>query len=66
VQVAISIDEPTVGRHIHEGDKLYVAVPEQHVKLLLTKFRELMVPDEIELLNKLVEIMRKLNPLWAF
>jgi len=66
VQVAISIDEPTVGRHIHEGDSLYVAVPEHHVKLLLTKFKEFLTPDEVELLNKLIETMRKLNPLWAF
>jgi len=66
VQVAISMDEPTVGRHIHEGDTLYVAVPEQHVKLLLAKFKEFLSTDEIELLNRLIETMRKLNPLWAF
>jgi translation initiation factor 5B len=65
-QVAISMDEPIVGRHIREGDTLFVAVPEQHVKLLLTKFKEFMNSDEIELLNKLVETMRKLNPFWAF
>jgi len=65
-QIAISIDEPIVGRHIHEGDTLYVAVPEQHVKLLLTKFKEFLSPDEIDLLNRLVETMRKLYPLWAF
>jgi len=65
-QVAISMDEPTVGRHIHEGDTLYVAVPEQHVKILLTKFKEVLGADEIDLLNKLIETMRKLNPLWAF
>ena len=66
VQVAISIDEPTVGRHIHEGNILYVAVPEQHMKLLLTKFKEFLSTDEIGLLDRLIETMRKLNPLWAF
>jgi len=65
-QVAISIDDAVVGRHIHEGDALYVAVPEQHVKLLLTKFKDALAPEEIDLLNKLIETMRKLYPLWAF
>jgi translation initiation factor 5B len=65
-QVAISIEDAVVGRHIDEGDVLFVAVPEQHTKLLLTKFKESLNPEEIELLNKLVETMRKTNPLWAF
>lgn len=65
-QVAISIDDAIVGRHIHEGDTLYVAVPEQHVKLLLAKFKEFLSPEEIDVLNGLVETMRKHNPLWAF
>lgn len=65
-QVAISIDDATVGRHINEGDVLIVAVPEQHVKLLLTRFKESLNSEEVDLLNKIIETMRKTNPLWAF
>lgn len=66
VQVAISIEDAVVGRHIDEGDVLFVAAPEQHAKLLLTKFKESMNQEEIDLLNALVETMRKTSPLWAF
>ena len=64
-QVAISIEKAIVGRHISEGDVLIVSVPEKHVKVLLTKFKEQMSPDEVELLSTLMQVMRKENPLWA-
>jgi len=31
-EVAVSIDGPTVGRQINEGDVLYVDVPEKHAQ----------------------------------
>ena len=65
-QVAISIEDAMVGRHIDEGDTMYIVVPEQHVKLLLTKFKESLSPEDVDLLNRLIETMRKMNPLWAF
>ncbi|HID91030.1 TPA: translation initiation factor IF-2, partial [Candidatus Bathyarchaeota archaeon] len=65
VEVAISMMKPVVGRHVKEGDLLYVGVPEQHAKLLLTKFHSELAPDELEALNELVDIMRARNPLWA-
>lgn len=64
-QVAISIDKPTVGRHFDEGDILYVYVPEQHARLLNTKFRDRLSADEIDVLNEIITIMRKSTPLWA-
>ncbi len=66
MQVAISIDDAIVGRHIDEGDTLYVSVPEYHAKQLLAKFADSLSQDERELLNKLVETRRKTNPFWAF
>jgi translation initiation factor IF-2 len=36
MQVAVSMDKPTVGRHIFEKDILYVKVPEPDAKALLT------------------------------
>jgi len=56
-QVAISLNKPVVGRHINEGDVLYVKVPEPHVKTLLTKFQNLLSIDEIDTLNELINIM---------
>jgi translation initiation factor 5B len=66
MQVAISIDKPIVGRHIFEGDTIYVLVPEPHVKTLLSKFKDQLSPEEIEALNHLIEIMRREKFDWAF
>jgi translation initiation factor 5B len=52
-QVAVSIDKPTVGRHIFEGDILYVDVPPHHSKVLTTKFKDYLSPREIALLEEL-------------
>ncbi len=51
-QVAVSIDKPTVGRHIFEGDVLYVDVPPQHARVLATKFRDYLSPRELALLDE--------------
>jgi len=59
-QVAISIDKPIVGRHFDEGDILYVYVPEQHARLLNTKFKDRLSEDELEALNETIKIMRKI------
>ncbi|MCX8170931.1 MAG: translation initiation factor IF-2 [Candidatus Bathyarchaeota archaeon] len=64
-QVAISIDKPIVGRHFDEGDMLYTYIPEEHGRLLNTKFKDRLSADEIEALNEITVIMRKNTPLWA-
>lgn len=64
-KIAISIDKAIVGRQINEGDILYVAVPESHAKILLTKFKESLSMDELQTLEELVKIMRKIYPLWG-
>ncbi len=52
--VAISIrGNVIVGRHIKEGDLLYVDVPLDHINLLLTKFKSELTGDEIEVLKEL-------------
>ena len=55
-QVAISIDKAIVGRHIDEGDILYVSVPPEHRRKLLEKFRDRLDPDEVEVLDELEKI----------
>jgi len=64
-QVAISIDKATVGRHFNEGDILHVGVPEEHAKILNTKYQDRLTPDEAEALKELVTLMRKSSPFWA-
>jgi translation initiation factor 5B len=66
MQVAISIDDAIVGRHIDEGNMIYVSVPERHAKHLLTRLADSLSAEELEQLNQLVETRRKTNPLWAF
>jgi len=65
MQVAISLDKPVVGRHIYEGDILYIGVPEAHAKALLTKFQDRLSHEELNTLNELVNIMRHKFPFWA-
>jgi len=64
-QVAISIDKAVVRRHFDEGDILYVRVPEQHAKNLLSKFQDRLTVEELEALNELVVVMKKTSPFWA-
>jgi len=63
-EVAVSMPAPIVGRHIKEGDLLYVDVPEEHVRRL-RKFAPRLTEDALEALGELVEIKRKKDPLWA-
>lgn len=65
MEVAISMMRPVVGKNVQEDDVLYVSVPERHVVLLLTKFKNELAQEEIEVLNELIDIMRKKNPLWG-
>ena len=55
MQVSISIDDAILGRTISEGSELYVNVPEPHKNILLSKFKESLNPDELELLDDVSE-----------
>jgi len=65
MQVAVSLEKPVFGRHINEGDTLYAKVPESHARIMLTKFQTRLAPEELEVLNEYVELMRKKIPFWA-
>ncbi len=58
MEVAISIREAIVGRHIKEGDIIYVDVPEPHIRTLKLKFSEELSSEELELLNEIMKIKR--------
>ena len=64
-EVAISIEGPTVGRQIKEGDLLYVDVPKKHAKILEQELYETLPVDELEALEAFLEIKRKSDPFWA-
>ncbi|MCW4006309.1 MAG: translation initiation factor IF-2 [Candidatus Bathyarchaeota archaeon] len=66
LQVAVSMDKPTVGRHVFEKDVLYVKVPEGDVKPLLNVFAEKLSEEEIQTLKEYVTVMRKKSPYFAF
>ena len=65
MQVAISLDKPVVGRHIHEKEVLYVRLPEADAKALSKRFQDRLSAEEIEAINEFVDIMRRKSPFWA-
>lgn len=65
MQVAVSLDKPTVGRHVFEKDTLFVKVPEADARILQTKFMDRMTAEEQEALTEYVNVMRKKVPFWG-
>ena len=63
-QVAISIGNVTVGRHIKEGDILYSYIPESDFREL-KKLMKFLSKGEIEVLKQIAEMMRKENAVWG-
>ncbi len=64
-EVAISVDGPTAGRQINEGEIYYVDVPEGHSKVLEFQLKDTIKQDELETLLEFVAIKRKDNPFWG-
>jgi translation initiation factor 5B len=64
-EVAVSIDGPTAGRQINEGEIYYVDVPESHSKVLEFELKDTIRQDELETLMEFVNIKRKGNPFWG-
>jgi translation initiation factor 5B len=64
-EVAISIDGPTVGRQIHEGDILYVNIPEKHARIVEKELMQKLSEDEREAFERFLEIKRKKEPFWG-
>ncbi len=66
MQVAVSMNEPSIGRHINEGDMLYTLPPNEHVKLLVNRFKYRLNEAEVKTLDETLEIKRKTNPLYGY
>jgi translation initiation factor 5B len=58
-QVAISMDEPTFGRQVREGQKLYTRVTDEDERLLKGEFANLISDEEVDLLKIISEIKKK-------
>jgi translation initiation factor 5B len=65
MEVAVAIDGPTVGRQIHEGDILYVNIPEKHARIVEQELKPRLSEDERETLENFLAIKRKKEPFWA-
>jgi translation initiation factor 5B len=64
-RVAVSIDGPTVGRQIEEGDELWTELPEKHAKILEQELKEDIPGDEREALGQYLEKRRNRDPFWG-
>jgi len=64
-RVAVSIDGPTVGRGIDEGDELWTELPEKHAKILEQELLEDIPADEREALSMYLEKQRNRDPFWG-
>lgn len=65
MKVAISMKEPTIGRHIRENEVLYVAIPESDARLLSSVFINKLDEQSRKILEEVLSINRRMNPLWA-
>jgi translation initiation factor 5B len=64
MQLAVSMDDPIVGRHVFERDILFVKVPEHDAKILMTTCVEKLSDDEQQVLKEYIRLMQK-TPFWG-
>jgi translation initiation factor 5B len=64
-RAAVSIDGPTVGRQIKEGDELWVDLPEKHAKILEQELSDEIPADELEALGMYLDEHRRRDPFWG-
>ena len=63
-QCALAMDNITVGRQVNEGDYLYTDIPEEDFKKL-KELKKHLNKMELGVLKEIVEIKRKLDPVWG-
>ncbi len=66
MEVAVSMQEPVIGRHINEEDILYAYPKSEDAALLLTKFKNRLSEEELRLLEEIIEKRRKVEALYAY
>jgi len=58
-QAAISMDEPTIGRHIFEGEVYLTKVPLKDALTLQNKYKQFLTGQELDLLDQIMRLTRK-------
>jgi translation initiation factor 5B len=51
-KVAISMEEPTVGRQVEEGDILYAYLPESSINAWLSEFKDQLTEEELKIIEE--------------
>ncbi len=64
-QVAVAISGPTVGRHIHPGEILYVDLPRDHVIRLVKELKDSLDETDIKALKEIAKVKKQVDPFWA-
>ncbi|MEX1995935.1 MAG: translation initiation factor IF-2, partial [Nitrosopumilaceae archaeon] len=64
-EIAVSIQNITIGRQMSEEEVLYSFPPAPEAKLLLKRFSHKLSPEEFQILQEIVEIQRKQNPMYG-
>ncbi len=65
-EVAVSIQNVTIGRQISEEETFFSLPPSHEAKLLLKTFSHKLSPEELGVLEKIIEIQRKNNPAYGY
>ncbi len=65
-EVAVSIQNITIGRQIDEEEILYSFPPSHEAKLLLKRFSHKLKPEEFQVLQEIVQLQRKQNPMYGY
>ena len=62
--IALSMDNITIGRQVHEGDILFIEIPEEDFRKM-KELRHYLNKSDVEVLKETAEIKRKENPVWG-
>ncbi len=65
-EVAISIQNVTVGRQVSEEEVFYSFPPSHEARLLLKQFAHKLSPEEFQILNEIISIQRKVNSAYGY
>jgi translation initiation factor 5B len=65
-EVACSVQNITIGRQITEDDVFYTLPSSSDTKKILKRFTQKLNSEERNTLNEIVEIQRKINPIYGY
>ena len=65
-EVACSVQNITIGRQISEEDIFYSLPTPDEAKKLLKNYMHKLNPEESKIFNKILEIQRKINPVYGY